>query len=171
VFKPSDPDEMYLDGGDGITRSEDAGKNWSRVTTSEMRVAYPDQLFISPDDNDTLFVVGAGTPPNIWRQTGKASAAIVRSDDRGATWKHVGGGLPDGDSIQGNLEAATLVRWPGGFGFFVGSSDGEVFASFDKGRTWTLISEALPPVAKCVHHSNLNTGRAKVSAERAAPAR
>src|SRR6202789_1419885 len=151
VFTPGDPDRIYLDGGDGIARSEDAGKTWARVTTPAMRVAYPDQLFISPDDDRVLFVVGGGTPPNIWRQTGKASTAIVRSDDRGQTWRHVGGGLPDGDQIQGNLEAATLVRWPGGFGFFAGSSDGEVFASIDKGRTWTLISEALPPVSKCVH--------------------
>jgi photosystem II stability/assembly factor-like uncharacterized protein len=171
VFTPGDPNKIYLDGGDGIARSEDAGETWVRVTTPEMRVAYPDQLFISPDDDRTLFVVGGGTPPNIWRQTGKASTAIVRSDDRGVTWRHVGGGLPDGDLIQGNLEAATMVRWPSGFGFFAGSSDGEVFASFDKGRTWALISEVLPPVSKCVHHANLNTGRAKVAAESAAMTR
>jgi photosystem II stability/assembly factor-like uncharacterized protein len=159
VFTPGNPDQIYLDGGDGIATSADAGKTWARLATPQMRVAYPDQLFISPDSDDVIFVVGGGTPPNIWRQTGKASTAIVRSDDRGRTWKHVGGGLPDGERILGNLEAATLVRWPGGFGFFAGSSDGEIFGSFDKGQTWELLIEGIPPVSKCVHHANLISGR------------
>lgn len=161
VFSPGNPDHIYLDGGDGIAVSEDAGQTWARLVTPAMRVAYPDQLFISPASDDTLFAVGAGTPPNIWRQTGKASAAIVRSDDRGRHWRHVGGGLPDGDHIQGNLEAATMIRWPGSFGFFAGSSDGEIFASLDEGASWKLIASGLPSVSKGVHHANLLTGRAK----------
>jgi photosystem II stability/assembly factor-like uncharacterized protein len=161
VFSPSNPDRIYLDGGDGIAMSEDAGQTWTRLATPAMRVAYPDQLFISPASDDTLFAVGGGTPPNIWRQTGNASTAIVRSDDRGRTWHHVGGGLPDGDLIQGNLEAATMIRWPGGFGFFAGSSDGEIFASVDEGKSWQLIASGLPSVSKGVHHANLLKGRAK----------
>ena len=161
VFSPTNPDHIYLDGGDGIAMSEDAGHTWTRLTTPAMRVAYPDQLFFSPTSDDTLFAVGGGTPPNIWRQTGKASTAIVRSDDRGRTWRHVGGGLPDGDQIHGNLEAATMIRWPGGFGFFAGSSDGEIYASFDEGTHWRLIASGLPSVSKGVHHANLLTGRAK----------
>jgi photosystem II stability/assembly factor-like uncharacterized protein len=164
VFTPSNPDEIYLDGGDGITRSEDAGKTWKRLSTPDMRVGYPDQLFISPDSEDVIFAVGGGSSPNIWRQTGNATTAIVRSDDRGRTWHHVGGGLPDGDLIQGNLEAASLIRWAGGFGFFAGSSDGEVFCSLDKGRTWDRILSRLPPISKCVHYANLAAGRARVAA-------
>jgi photosystem II stability/assembly factor-like uncharacterized protein len=163
VFCPEDPNEIYLDGGDGITRSMDAGRTWQRVTTPDMRVAYPDQLFISPDNSDVIFAVGGGTSPNIWRQTGSASAAIVRSDDRGKSWHHVGGGLPDGDAIRGNFEAASMVRWQDNFGFFVGSSDGEIFRSFDKGLTWKLLTSSVPPISKCVHYANLTMGRANIA--------
>ena len=158
VFSPGDPDEIYLDGGDGIARSKDAGLTWERIATPRMRVGYPDQLFISPDSEDTLFVVGGGTPPNIWRQTGDAQSTIVRSRDRGRSWQQLDGGLPP--HLRGNLEAASLVRWHGGFGLFAGSTDGEVFYSGDRGETWRMIAAGLPPVSKCIHHRNLTMGRA-----------
>lgn len=158
VFTPGNPDDIYLDGGDGIARSRDAGLTWERIATPRMRVGYPDQLFVSPEEDDTLFAVGGGTPPNIWRQTGDAQSTIVRSRDRGKTWQQLGGGLPR--HLKGNLEAASLVRWPGAFGLFAGSTDGEVFYSADRGETWRMIAAGLPPISKCVHHRNLAMGRA-----------
>jgi photosystem II stability/assembly factor-like uncharacterized protein len=160
VFNPRDPDDIYLDGGDGICRSRDAGRTWERLATPAMRVAYPDHLYYSPEDDGVLFVAGGGTPPNIWRQTGDAQSTIARSDDGGRHWTTVGGGLPA--RIEGNIEAMTQCVWPGGFGFFAGTTDGEVFASFDRGLTWSTIAVGLPPVSKCVHHLNLAMGRAHV---------
>jgi photosystem II stability/assembly factor-like uncharacterized protein len=164
VFNPDDPDEIYVDGGDGVFRSRDAGAHWQRIADTSMRVGYPDQMFVPPGNTDTLFAVGGGTPPNIWRQTGNASSAVVRTSDGGRTWVALAGGLPE--SIPGNLEAATLVSWPGGYGFFAGSTDGEVYCSVDRGATWSLIASQLPPVSKCVHRRNLDIGR-KAAAEAA----
>lgn len=158
VFHPDNADVIYLDGGDGVFRSENAGKTWEHLATPSMRVAYPDQLFLAPDDPNTVFAVGGGTPPNVWRQTGDAQSAIVRSRDSGRSWAPLGGGLPG--ALPGNLEAATMVSWPGGYGFFAGSTDGEVFCSLDRGEHWSLIADSLPPVSKCVHYGNLAKGRA-----------
>jgi photosystem II stability/assembly factor-like uncharacterized protein len=158
VFTPSDPDHIFLTGGDGIATSLDAGRSWSRLSTHEMRLSYPDQLFISPDDEQVMFAVGAGVPPNIWRETGSAIATVMRSDDRGHSWSEIGGGLPD--ILHGNIEAATLVSWPGGFGLFLGTTDGEIFASMDDGQRWRVIRDGLPPVSKCIHRRNLDIGRA-----------
>jgi photosystem II stability/assembly factor-like uncharacterized protein len=158
VFNPQNPDEIYLDGGDGIFKSQDAGRSWEHIATTAMRVAYPDPLFLAPREPGTMFAVGGGTPPFVWRTTGDARSAVVRSRDGGRTWSALGNGLPE--SLPGNLEAATMVTWPGGYGFFVGSSDGEVFCSLDRGEHWSLIANALPPVSKCVHYGNLAKGRA-----------
>lgn len=158
VFHPQNPDRIYLDGGDGVFRSDDAGRSWQHLATPSMRVAYPDQLYLAPDDPETVFAVGGGTPPFVWRQTGDAQSAVVRSRDGGRTWAALGNGLPA--ALPGNLEAATLVSWPGGYGLFVGSTDGEVFCSLDRGEHWSLIAADLPPVSKCVHFSNLAKGRA-----------
>ena len=75
--------------------SEDAGLTWTRLTTPAMRVAYPDQLFISPASDDTLFAVGGRKlRPTSGGRPVTASTAIVRSDDRGRTWHHVGRRAP-----------------------------------------------------------------------------
>jgi len=160
VFNPQDPDEMYVPGGDGISRSCDGGRTWEHLTTPEMRLAYPDQFYIPAEAGGDLFAVGGGTPPNMWRQTGNARTAVVTSKDCGRTWQQVRGGLPE--EIAGNFEAATMMTWPGGFGFLTGSTDGEIYASFDQGRSWALIAENVGAVSKCVHARNIEMGRAAV---------
>jgi photosystem II stability/assembly factor-like uncharacterized protein len=162
VFNPQNPDEIFLDGGDGIFRSLDAGRSWEHLASPSMRVAYPDHLYLAPDDPRTVFAVGGGDPPNIWRSTGDARSTIVKSRDSGRSWNQIGGGVLE--SLPGNLEAATLVAWPEGYGFFAGSTDGEIFCSLDRGEHWSRIADSLPPVSKCVHYGNLAKGRAVAAA-------
>jgi photosystem II stability/assembly factor-like uncharacterized protein len=161
VFNRANPDEIYVDGGECISRSRDAGETWERLSSPAMRVAYPDHLYLSPDDPQTIFVAGGGAWPGVWRTTGSARSAIACSRDGGRSWTQLGGGLPE--ELAGNIEAATQVTWPGGFGFFAGTTDGEVFASFDKGATWSRIADNLPPVSKCIHYRNLIMGREAVA--------
>lgn len=163
VFHPDNPDAIYLDGGDGIAVSSDAGVTWRKIAGRDHRVGYPDHFYVSPEPDRSLFVAGGGVPPNIWRQTGDARSTIVRSRDRGATWENFGEGLPE--SLPGNIEAVTLGHWPGGFGFFLGTTDGELYSSLDRGETWSLIASGLPPVSKCIHHRNIEIGRAAAAAQ------
>lgn len=55
AINPLDPDEIYLTGGDGVTRSADAGERWERVATPSMRIGYPDAVFCSPLEDGVLF--------------------------------------------------------------------------------------------------------------------
>jgi photosystem II stability/assembly factor-like uncharacterized protein len=160
IFNPRNADEIFLPGGDGIASSRDAGRSWRHLTTPKMRVAYPDHFYVSPETEGVLFAAGGGDPPNVWRETGTAHSAIVTSADNGESWGQVADGLPD--DLPGNIEAMTLMAWPGGFGFLAGTTDGEIFASFAKGRDWQLIARGSPSVSKCVHARNLAMGRAKV---------
>jgi photosystem II stability/assembly factor-like uncharacterized protein len=154
VFNPHNPAEFYVPGGDGITYSSDAGRTWSHRTTPQMRIAYPDAMFCSPETDGVVFATGGGTAPDVWRKTGDARSTVARSRDHGQTWEALA--LPH---LRGNIEAATLVTWPGGFGFFAGTTDGEIFASTDRGESWSLIASNLPPISKCIHHRNLLLGR------------
>jgi photosystem II stability/assembly factor-like uncharacterized protein len=154
LINPLNPDEIYLTGGDGVTRSADGGATWERVATPEMRVSYPDAAFCSPLTDGTIYAAGAGARPGRWRQTGDAEAAMARSRDRGRNWE-----VLDLPPLRGNIEAVTLVNWPGEYGFFAATTDGEVFASLDRGECWSLIASALPAVSKCVHYANVMKGR------------
>ena len=163
VFDHRAPGEIYVDGGEFISRSPDGGESWMRLATPDMRVSYPDHLYFSPDEEGVMFVAGGGTWPDKWRATGDAQSTFVISRDRGQTWRPVGGGMPDG--LAGNIDAMSQVMWPGGFGFFAGTTDGEVFASLDRGAHWEQIADGIPPVSKCVHRRNLDMGRAAAVAE------
>ena len=44
---------------------------------------------------------------------------------------------------------------PGGLSLFVGSTDGDYFASDDLGDSWTTIATGIAPVSKAGHHAML----------------
>jgi photosystem II stability/assembly factor-like uncharacterized protein len=159
VFNPRQPAEVCLVNGEGVSRSHDGGETWERLTTPAMRISYPDGCCYSPEEHGVLFVAGSGSTPDEWRRTGDAAGALACSRDNGCTWSQVRGGLPR--RLAGNVEAVSLVVWPRGFGFFAGTTDGDIFHSHDKGRNWSRIAAGLPPMSKCVHHRNLADGRAR----------
>ena len=152
VLHPTMPEQMWVTGGDGIYVTGDAGSTWEHRTSREDDEigGYPDQLAYVPTQPETLFVAAAHRNPGTWRQTSFARGRISRSEDGGATWQHLGGGLPDG--LQGNVEALTLEESPDGVSLFFATTAGEVFASDDCGNTWACIADGLPPISKGGHY-------------------
>jgi len=148
LLVPSRPQRMFMTTGVGLYRSEDGGEAWERLTGPEFRLAYPDHIALSPDEN-TIFMSGAATDPGVWRRSHYAGTAIVRSRDGGRSWEILKRGIPD--SARGNIEAMSLADHASGFSLFVGNTDGEVYASEDGGDTWSLIAHALGPVSKGNH--------------------
>lgn len=157
VFNPRDANDILMTGGDGIFRSRDGGDAWERIASVSEGVAYPDQIYFEPGTQEAITTVGGGTAPPAWRQTGDAVPRVCRTRDNGQSWHVLKDSMPTG--MQGNFEASSQVIWPGGFGYFLGTSDGEILASFDKGENWRLIASDLQPVSKCVHFRNLAQGR------------
>ncbi len=90
---PSDPNVIYVGGGevtvrgnvshgDGIWKSEDAGKSWTHVGLDDSR--HVPRIRIDPRDPDTVYVAALGHlyGPNSER-------GIYRSRDGGANWQRV----------------------------------------------------------------------------------
>ena len=153
LLRPSDPRVMYITGGMGFYRSADGGATWEQLTDRTYRIAYPDALLFSPEDDSVLFMAGSAGSPGRWPQTHDADAAIMRSRDGGRTFEELTEGLPE--HLRGNVEAMSLYRWPDGFALFAATTDGDVFASETGGDTWSQIASGLAPISKVGHYRNL----------------
>ena len=82
------------------------------------------QIFVSPHDPDTVLVVFGGfTTGNVWR-----------TDDGGSNWANIGGMLP-----AAPVRAVTIH--PGNADWFYIGSEVGVFASEDRGVTWSPTNE------------------------------
>lgn len=153
VLRPSNPDVMYISGGEGLYCSSDGGETWEHLTDRSWRIGYPDQLLLSPVDDQVMFLAGASKSPNSWRETHTAESAVARSHDGGRSWKILEPGFPK--PMRGSIEAMSIAVWPNGFGFFLGTTDGDVWYSGDEGESWLRIATGLAPVSKVGHYRAL----------------
>jgi photosystem II stability/assembly factor-like uncharacterized protein len=128
---------IYVGSDDGVLSvTEDGGKTWRRT---EQFAGVPDgvwltDVFPSPRDSNVVFVT-----LNNW-QRGDFKPYIVRSDDRGRTFKSIVGNFPDRmdvysiiqDHVNGNL-------------LFAGAEFG-LFFTVDGGSHWVQLKGGLPTV-------------------------
>lgn len=154
-LRPSDPNEVFMPTGAGLYHSQDQGASWHELTGAGFRIGYPDQLVFSPEDDRTLYLAGSRTTPGDWRQTHTAHGTIMRSRDGGRTWDPSGRGIPE--DLHANVEAMGMAAYPGGFALYAGTTDGDLFASEDRGETWGLMASGLEAVSKGGHYRNLMT--------------
>jgi photosystem II stability/assembly factor-like uncharacterized protein len=157
VVRPSNPDVMFISGGEGLYRSDDGGETWRHLSDRSARIGYPDALLISPLDNDVMFMAGAATDPGHWPETRDAKSCIMRSNDGGRTWAVIDNNVTE--SLRSNIEAMSLHAYPDGFSIFAGTTEGEIFASEDEGESWSMIASGLPAVSKSGHYRQLSIAR------------
>jgi photosystem II stability/assembly factor-like uncharacterized protein len=109
----------------GLYVSNDAGKNWSQVTSEPrlvQRAWYYIELFIDPKNDNTVYVL---------------SAPALRSDDGGKTWENV-------DGVHGDYHDMWIN--PDNPNNIILADDGGAVVTFDKGRSWS--TQANMPTAQ-----------------------
>ena len=100
----------------GLFVSNNAGKNWSRVSDDNrltQRAWYYIELFIDPKNENTIYVL---------------SAPALRSNDGGRTWENLGGTHGDYHNLWINPDNSNNM---------IISNDGGAAVSFNKGRSWS----------------------------------
>ncbi|MGD8323518.1 MAG: glycosyl hydrolase [Gammaproteobacteria bacterium] len=150
LIRPSNPQELFMCGGEGLYFSPDAGESWQHLTTRDDRIGYPDGMFIDPRDQRTLYMAGPSEPPRRWGETGVANATVMRSTDGGHDWEEINTGLPD--PVVGNIEALGLYHCGAQVMLLAGTATGQVFACENAGDPWYLVAEGLPPISKGGHY-------------------
>ena len=114
--------------------------------------AAPDRIFLGAAENGPPSWKGYRTvragPYNTIRfsrdtsqETGGARTQILRSDDGGATWRRLNGGLPTGHP---HMTCGFAMHPEDSNTICVAYTDGSVFASHDAGESWRQLDVSQP---------------------------
>ncbi len=155
---PASLERLYATTGQGLYITDDTGRSWIRPDYG-LDQGYAVPMAIHPEMPNRLFLGAAEHGPAAWPgyryartgpfnsprstpdrsvDTGGARSAIVRSDDRGATWRRLAGGLPQSNP---QMVSGVVVNPADPDNVFVTYTDGTVFTSEDAGETWKLLLE------------------------------
>jgi hypothetical protein len=139
---------MAADGGEhlyqqnhcGVYRTFNGGRDWEEITEGlPSEFGFP--MAAHPSDPGTAWVI----PLDDGRMMPDAKAAVWRTNDGGQRWSQSTAGLPERAFI-GVLREAMAVDRLDPVGVYFGTSTGQLYASRDEGRTWSLIADHLPKI-------------------------
>lgn len=139
---PDDRRKIVATSGDGVYRSFDGGDTWQE-SCEGLSCRYLAPLVVHPARPDVLFTAAAAVPPPFWRRPEGADAAFFRSENQGASWAKLEGGLPAHFTAA---PRATASDPEGPDVYFVGMTDGTVWMSENAGGSFRQVCAGLPQV-------------------------
>lgn len=139
---PKRPDRIWGQAHIGVFRSDNRGQDWVDVTEG-LPSFHGFPIAVSKNGPDAVYVVPLTFEEDNFRVV-SGQFAVWRTTDEGKTWEKLTEGLPGPHDFQSvyreGLDTDTLG------GVYVGTSNGEVYASADGGDTWQRLPGTLPPV-------------------------
>ncbi len=140
------PDRIWTQTHVGVFRSDDCGTSWSDMTTG-LPSFHGFPIAVTKREADAVYVVPlafSGLYDNFRVCDGQF--AVYRTRDAGATWEPTTKGLPGPHDYQSAYREAMDTDGLEAEGVYVGTSNGEVYGSFDGGDGWTRLPGTLPPI-------------------------
>jgi photosystem II stability/assembly factor-like uncharacterized protein len=139
--------------GDGIYKSTDGGKTFQNAGLRDtFQIA---RIVTHPADQNIVYAAAIG---NLWGASG--DRGLFKTTDGGKTWTKLTRGLPDTAAGEVKSGAIDLVMDPTDanvlyvafyqrlrrpWRFDSGGPNGGIFKSTDAGKTWTKLTNGLPP--------------------------
>jgi len=132
-------DEYIASTGDGLYRTRDAGRSWTRLDTGIDHRYFREAFAL----DGRLYAAAAHGPPGTWSGTNGADAVLLESVDDGETWERV--------SYPGAPERVVLGWTAFGDRVVAGTNDGALIRRGGDG-TWTetgAVSAEIRSLAVC----------------------
>lgn len=145
---PSNPDRLYHQNHCGIYRIDRPSTEWVRIGKTMPKkvgdIGFP--MVVHPRNADTAWVFPMdGT--TVWPRVspeGKPAAYVTRNG--GTKWIRQDKGLPRSNAWWTVKRQAMTHDTHGLVGLYVGTTQGEIWASRNEGSTWTCIARHLPEI-------------------------
>jgi photosystem II stability/assembly factor-like uncharacterized protein len=142
---PKDPEQLWGQAHTGVYRwrvGSPAG--WEDVTEG-LPSFHGFPLAVTKSGPDAIFVVPLAFEEDNFR-VARGQLAVYRTRDRGKTWERMTKGLPGPNDYQSVYREGLDTDGLQPEGVYVGTSNGEVFASADLGESWQRLPGTLPPI-------------------------
>jgi photosystem II stability/assembly factor-like uncharacterized protein len=140
------PDRVWTQTHVGVFRSDDCGATWADVTRG-LPSFHGFPIAVTKRAPDAAYVVPlafAGLDDNF--RVAPGQFAVWRTRDAGATWESMTRGLPGPHDYQSVYREGLDTDGMEQEGVYVGTSNGEVYASLDGGDQWRRLPGTLPPI-------------------------
>jgi len=150
LMHPGRPERLYRQSHVGTWRSDDAGTSWTEITPG-LPSDFGYALATDPVRADTLFCIPeAGTQ---MRYPVDGRLRVYRTEDGGAHWTALTRGLPQAHVYCTVLRDGLDDDGLDPLGLYFGTSSGHLFASDDRGESWTLRAGFLPSILSVKAHA------------------
>jgi photosystem II stability/assembly factor-like uncharacterized protein len=143
IQHPTQPDVLYQQNHCGVYKSDDAGDTWIDIRES-LPADFGFPMALDPHNPETLFTV---IEDGMSRANFGDQFTVFRTKDAGGSWESLTDGLPQGKGVKlGVLRHGMCSDSNDPCGVYVGTNTGQLFASSDRGDSWTMIADFLPPI-------------------------
>ncbi len=140
---PTQPDTLYQQNHCGVYRSHNAGEDWIDIQ-AELPSQFGFPIALDRNHPETLFTI---VEDEQGRTNFSGQFTVYRTEDAGQQWQPMTNGLPAGAGVRlGVLRHGMCADELDPCGVYVGTNTGQLFASADRGESWDMIADFLPPV-------------------------
>jgi photosystem II stability/assembly factor-like uncharacterized protein len=138
------PGRIWAQAHWGVFRSDDDGATWADVTKG-LPSFHGFPIAVTKAGADAVYVVPLDYGQDNFRVV-PGQFTIYRTEDAGASWQPLTNGLPGPDDYQSVYREAMDTDALDPAGIYVGTTNGEVYASADRGDSWIRLPGTLPPI-------------------------
>jgi photosystem II stability/assembly factor-like uncharacterized protein len=138
------PDRLWGQAHMGVFRTDNSGTDWEDVTEG-LPSFHGFPIAVTRRAPDAAYVVPLDYGRDNFRVAYK-QFAVYRTPDAGKTWEALTNGLPGPNDYQSVYREGLDTDGLDSEGVYVGTSNGQVFASADGGDSWQRLPGTLPPI-------------------------
>jgi photosystem II stability/assembly factor-like uncharacterized protein len=138
------PDTLYQQNHCGVYKSENAGDDWEDIR-SNLPGDFGFPMALDAHNPETIYTVAVDGEHG--RANYGEQFVVYRSQNAGGHWERLMAGLPQGKGVKlGVLRHGMCADTMDPCGVYVGTNTGQLFASNNRGDSWQMIADFLPPI-------------------------